>query len=44
MGYKLLPSKKQANLYIKLRKRGFSIKLSTVLMKKPNLAKKILMK
>ena len=37
-----LISKKQANLYVKLRKKGFSIKIADNLMKKPFLAKKVL--
>lgn len=40
--YKNLPTVKQANLYGKLRKKGFSIKISENLMKRPGLAKKVL--
>ena len=35
-------SKKQANLYVKLRKKGFSIKIADNLIKNPLLAKKVL--
>lgn len=37
-----LPTKKQAELYAKLRKKGLSIKLADNLIKLPSLAKKIL--
>jgi len=40
---KLLPTKKQADLYYKLRKKGLSVKLSEDLMKRPSLAKKVLL-
>jgi hypothetical protein len=40
---KLLPTKKQLNLYIKLRKKGLSVKLADDLMKYPSLAKKVLL-
>jgi hypothetical protein len=41
MAYKI-PTKKQAELYVKLRKKGFNVKVSDDLMKQPSLAKKVL--
>jgi len=38
-----LPTKKQAELYVKLRKKGFSVNLAGDLMKNPSLAKKVLL-
>ena len=38
-----LPTEKQAKLYKKLRKKGFSIKIADNLMKKPALARRILL-
>lgn len=40
---KKLPTKKQLEIYSKLRKKGLSVKLSDSLMGHPSLAKKILM-
>jgi len=37
-----IPTKKQAEQYVKLRKKGYSIKVSGDLIKKPSLAKKVI--
>ena len=37
-----LPTEKQLKYYLKLRKKGFSVKVSEDLMKHPSLAKKVL--
>jgi len=44
MAYKIkkLPTKKQAELYVKLRKKGLSVEFADDLMKKPSLAKRVL--
>jgi len=39
---RLLPTKSQAELYAKLRKKGLSVKLAGDLMKRKSLARKIL--
>jgi len=37
-----LPSPKKAKLYLKLRKKGFSVKLAGDLINRPSLARKVL--
>jgi len=39
---KRIPSPKKADLYLKLRKKGFSVKLAGDLINRPSLAKKVL--
>jgi len=41
MKYKL-PTERQSKLYVKLRKKGFSVNLAGDLMKRPGLARKVL--
>jgi len=37
-----IPTTKQLNLYVRLRKKGYSPTISDTLMKKPSIAKKVL--